>query len=137
MAYLLDTNVVSEAASKNPDAKVIEWCENNAASCFVSCITLGEIRKGIHLMPEGKRRNALNAWASRLANELPHPCLPVDAGVLEIWGELYAKSQIAGVELDVLDSLIAATAIRHRLVVVTWNTGDFPPEVETVNPWLD
>jgi predicted nucleic acid-binding protein len=136
MAYLLDTNVVSEAASKNPDAKVIEWCENNAANCFVSCITLGEIRKGIHLMPEGKRRNALNAWASRLANELP-PCLPVDAGVLEIWGELYAKSQIAGVELDVLDSLIAATAIRHRLVVATWNTGDFPSEVETVNPWLD
>jgi len=136
MAYLLDTNVVSEAASRNPDPNVSAWYEKYAADSHLSCITLGEIRKGIHLMPVGQRRNALDAWVSRLFKELPNPCLPVDAAVLEIWGELYAKNQLAGLELDVLDSLIAATAIRHQLVVVTWNTADFPPEVKTINPWL-
>jgi toxin FitB len=136
MDYLLDTNVVSEAASRNPDPKVIEWYENHAASSYLSCITLGEIRKGIYLMPTGKRRDALDAWASGFFKELPNPSLPIDAAVLEVWGELYAKSLTEGVELDVLDSLFAATAIRHHLVVVTWNTADFPPEVKTLNPWL-
>jgi predicted nucleic acid-binding protein len=135
MPYLLDTNVVSEAASRNPDPKVIEWYEKHAAESYLSCITLGEIRKGIHLMPMGRRRNALDTWATRLFRELPNPTLPIDAAVFEIWGELYAKNQAAGQDLDVLDSLIAATAIRHHLVVVTWNTADFPPEVKTLNPW--
>jgi toxin FitB len=137
MAYLLDTNVVSEAASRNPDPKVLAWYEKHAAESHLSCITLGEIRKGIHQMPAGSRKEAMLAWASRLFKELPNPCLPADAAVLEIWGELYAKNQAAGIELDVLDSLIAATAIRHHLVVVTWNTPDFPPEVKTLNPWLE
>lgn len=136
MAYLLDTNVVSEAASKNPDPKVMEWCQKHAASSYLSCITLGEIRKGIYLMPAGKRRDALDAWASRLFKELPNPCLPIDAAVLEIWGELYARNQSGGLKLDVLDSFLAATAIHHHLVIVTWNTADFPPEVKTLNPWL-
>jgi toxin FitB len=135
MPYLLDTHVVSEAASRTPDPKVIAWYGKHAAESYLSCITLGEIRKGIHLMPMGKRRDALDVWASRLFKELPNPCLPIDAAVLEIWGELYAKNQAAGHDLDVLDSLIAATAIRHHLVVVTWNTADFPPEVTTLNPW--
>lgn len=136
MAYLLDTNVVSEIASKNPDAKVMEWMEAQAAESHVSCLTLGEIWRGIHGMPEGKRKSALITWATCLEKELPHPLLPVDSAVLEIWGEVYAKNQAKGLELDILDSLIAATAIHHRLVVVTWNTNDFPPEVETINPWL-
>jgi predicted nucleic acid-binding protein len=136
MAYLLDTNVVSEAASRNPDPKVRAWCEKHAADSYLSCVTLGEIRKGLHLMPRGARRDALEAWVSQLCKELPKPCLPVDAAVMETWGELYAKNQAAGLELDVLDSLIAATAIHHHLVVVTWNTADFPPEVKTINPWL-
>ena len=137
MAYLLDTNVVSEITSRNPDPKVIAWCEKHAAESYLSCITVGEIRKGIQLMPAGKRRDELDAWASRLFKELPKPCLAVDAEVLEIWGGLYARNQAAGLELDVLDSFIAATALRHHLVVVTWNTPDFPSEVETLNPWLD
>ena len=137
MAYLLDTNVVSEIASRNPDPKVIAWCEKHAAESYLSCITVGEIRKGIHRMSAGKRKDALDEWASRLFKELPNPCLAIDAAVLEIWGGLYARNEAAGLELDVLDSLIAATALRHQLVVVTWNTPDFPPEVDTLNPWLD
>ena len=136
MAYLLDTNVVSEAASKNPDAKVMTWMEAHAAESHVSCLTLGEIWRGIHGLPEGKRKNALSAWAARLEKEFPYPLLAVDSAVLEIWGEIYAKNQAKGLELDILDSLIAATAICHQLVVVTWNTADFPPEVKTLNPWL-
>ena len=72
MAYLLDTNVVSEIASRNPDPKVIAWCEKHAAESYLSCITVGEIRKGIQLMPAGKRRDELEI--GRHTSELQSPC---------------------------------------------------------------
>ena len=136
MAYLLDTNVVSEAASRNPEEKVVEWCEAHSRESHLSCITLGEIWKGIHLMPDGKRKTSLNRWASRLETELANPSLPLDAETFKIWGKLYAKHESKGFKMAVLDSLLAATALRYGLVVVTRNTVDFPPEVKTLNPWL-
>lgn len=137
MAYLLDTNVVSEAASRNPESMVIDWCESHSRESHLSCITLGEIWKGIHLLPEGKRKVSLGGWATRLETELSNPPLPLDSETLKIWGKLYANHESKGFNMGVLDSLLAATALRHRLIVVTRNTADFPPEVATVNPWLD
>jgi predicted nucleic acid-binding protein len=136
MAYLLDTNVVSEAASRNPESKVVEWCEAHSHDSHLSCITLGEIWKGIHLMPEGKRKISLGAWATRLETESSNPSLPLDAETFKIWGKLYAKHESEGFNLGMLDSLLAATALRHGLIVVTRNTADFPPDVATINPWL-
>lgn len=136
MAYLLDTNVVSEAASRHPEIKVIEWCEAHSRESHLSDITLGEIWKGIHLMPEGKRKASLGHWATCLETELPNPPLPLDTETFKIWGRLYAKHESKGFNMGVLDSLLAATALRHGLVVVTRNTADFPSEVKTINPWL-
>ena len=62
MNYLLDTNVLSEATRSNPDACVAEWLSRRAAgSCFISVISTAEIRKGILLMPRGKKRQQLEA----------------------------------------------------------------------------
>jgi len=135
-AYLLDTNVVSEAASRNPEARVLDWCEAHSRESHLSCITLGEIWKGIHLMPAGKRKAALLDWATRLETDLSNPPLPFDAETFKIWGRLYAKHESAGFNMGVLDSLLAATALRHGLVVVTRNTADFPSDVVTINPWI-
>lgn len=135
MAYLLDTNVVSEAASRNPEPKVIAWCEAHSRESHLSGITLGEIWKGIHLMAEGKRKASLAAWVLALEAGLMHPPLMLDSATFKIWGELYAKNERAGYNLGILDSLLAATAIEHGLTIVTRNTADFPPEVTTLNPW--
>ena len=135
MKFLLDTNVVCEATSKNPDAGVLKWCGKHADQSALSCVTLGEIWKGVHLMPEGKRRNAIASWANSLESDFSETILPLDSETLKIWGKLYAKHETKGVNMAVLDSLIAATALVHGLIVVTRNTSDFPPEVKTVNPW--
>jgi predicted nucleic acid-binding protein len=45
------------------------------------------------------------------------------------------KNQEHGFNLDVMDSLVASTALVHQLIVVTRNTADFPPDVKTLNPW--
>jgi predicted nucleic acid-binding protein len=136
MTYLLDTNVVCEATARQPDPKVQAWCTANAGECCLSCVTVGEIWKGIQLLPEGKRKKSYTAWALGIEQDHEHSCLPLDIAVLKEWGKLCGRHQARGLNLGVLDSLIAATAIVHGLTVVTRNTGDFPPEVKTLNPWL-
>ena len=84
-------------------------------------------------LPPGRRRAQIVAW---LETELPawfeDRVLPVDAGVADEWGRLLAKQGT----VPVVDSLIAATALRHRLTVVTRNECDFAATgVELLNPW--
>lgn len=135
MKFLLDTNVVCEATSKHPDAGVLKWCGKHGEQSALSCVTLGEIWKGIHLMPEGKRKSAIASWATSLESDFREAILPLDSETLKIWGRLYAKHEAKGFNMTVIDSLIAASALTHGLIVVTRNTRDFPPEVKCVNPW--
>ncbi|MCP5544429.1 MAG: type II toxin-antitoxin system VapC family toxin [Akkermansiaceae bacterium] len=135
MRFLLDTNVVCEATSRQPSPQVLAWCAEHIADCALSAITLGEIWKGIHLLPAGKRRNSLATWASGIESDFPDRILPLDPAMMKEWGKLYAKHQAAGFNMTVLDSLIAATAVAHGLTVATRNTSDFPSDLRTINPW--
>lgn len=135
MTYLLDTNVICEATAKVPDSRVLAWSESHADECCLSCVSLGEIWKGIHLLPEGKRKQAISLWASGIENDFSDRVLDLDAEILKAWGRLYARHEAKGFNMGILDSLLAATALVHELIVVTRNTADFPREVKTVNPW--
>ena len=98
-------------------------------------MSLGEIWKGLHRLPEGKRKRALMQWADDLENDFGDQILGLDTVTLKSWGRLYAKQEAKGFNMDVMDSLIAATALVHHLTVVTRNTVDFPADVKTFNPW--
>lgn len=135
MKYLLDTNVVCEATARHPEATVLAWIETHAHECFLSSVTFGEIWKGLHRLPEGKRKRALVKWADGLENDFAELILGLDSNTLKFWGKLYAKHEANGFNMDVMDSLIAATALVHRLTVVTRNTADYPADVKTFNPW--
>jgi predicted nucleic acid-binding protein len=137
MKYLLDTNVVCEATSKHPATSVLAWIEAHAHECFLSSVSLGEIWKGLHRLPDGKRKRALVRWAEGLENDFTEQILGLDTTLLKSWGKLYAKNEAIGFNMDVMDSLIAATAFVHRLTVVTRNTADFPADVRTLNPWRE
>lgn len=135
MTYLLDTNVICEATARLPDACVLAWSESHADECCLSCVSLGEIWKGIHLMPEGKRRRAISHWAARIEDDFSDRVLVLDSKILKAWGKLYARHEAKGFNMGILDSLLAATALVHDLMIATRNTADFPREVKTVNPW--
>jgi predicted nucleic acid-binding protein len=123
VTYLVDANVLSEATKALPDAKVVRWLRRNESELVVDPIILGEIRFGIYLLPAGKRRRRLERWFKQGVAKLT--CLPWTAEIGLRWAKLLADLRRAGQAIPIKDSLIAATALAHNLVVVTRNTRDF------------
>ena len=99
-------------------------------------MTIAEIRRGIELLPAGKRRIELEEWQSELHRSFADRLLPVTKTVGERWAVLSAATQRRGTPLAIMDGLLAATALEHHLTVVTRNTKDFAGlGVEVLNPW--
>jgi predicted nucleic acid-binding protein len=81
------------------------------------------IRFGIHILPAGKRRRRLERWFELGVAALV--CLPWDAATGLVWADLLAGLRRAGLAMSIKDSMIAATALVHRLTVATRNQKDF------------
>lgn len=133
MAWLLDTNLLSEAWRQAPDRKVLSWLDQHVAASYVSTISLGEIWKGLQLLPVARRKR-FELQMSELEQDYADRFLSADSTVMKRWGEYVAAQSKLGRTLDTIDSLIAATALTHDLTLATRNTTDFPG-VRTVNPW--
>lgn len=136
MSYLVDTNVFSEQAKPTPDAQVIEWLRQHESELYVSTITIGEIRRGIERLPDGKRKAQLQQWLQSLCDCMQGRILGFNTSTAHVWGQLKAQWEKAGVNVRSLDSQIAATASRRSLTIVTRNTSDFENTgVRTLNPF--
>lgn len=137
--FLLDTNVISEFNQRSgPDPGVKRWVETTHPRFqYVSVITLAEIHKGIELLAEGKRRAQLEVWLKRdFEAWFSDRILPVDRKIAARWASLVVEGVRSGRPLPTVDSLIAATALAHDLIMVTRNTRDFyGVGVSTINPW--
>ncbi|MEV7627350.1 type II toxin-antitoxin system VapC family toxin [Actinoplanes sp. NPDC089786] len=135
MAFLLDTNVVSEMRKSRPDRNVVAWFrDNSAAVAYISVLVVGEIRRGIELTRPGDqgRADALDSWLDQLVKVYQDRVLPVSVAAAEEWGRLLAVPQPP----PVVDALMAATAKAHRLTLVTRNVKDVERTgVAVVNPF--
>jgi predicted nucleic acid-binding protein len=121
--YLVDANVLSEPTRPDPRPAVVAWLRRHERAIAVDPVVLGEIRFGILLLPRGKRRARLERWFDEGVRKLQ--CLPWEAETGLRWAELLARLRGSGRAMPIKDSLIAATALAHRLVVVTRNVADF------------
>lgn len=134
MRYLVDANVLSEPTKPVPHAGVVHWLRKNEREIAVDPVILGEIRFGILLLPRGKRRAHLERWFDAGVQRLV--CLPWEAETGLRWAELLAKLRASGQAMPIKDSLIAATALVHDLIVVTRNRMDFEKAgIEIINPF--
>ncbi|HEY6338190.1 MAG TPA: type II toxin-antitoxin system VapC family toxin [Candidatus Sulfotelmatobacter sp.] len=136
--YLLDTNCISELVRSKPEPRVLDWMGAADESLLhLSVLTLGEIRKGIASLPQSKRRTQIETWLeldlrARFAGKI----LTIDDAVADRWGLLAAHAKRAGKALSVVDGLLAATALEHKLTVVSRNVADFANiQVPLLNPW--
>ncbi|OFW45154.1 MAG: hypothetical protein A3J29_18350 [Acidobacteria bacterium RIFCSPLOWO2_12_FULL_67_14b] len=134
MTYLVDANVLSEPTKSSPDPKVVDWLRHNERDIVVDPVILGEVRFGILLLPKGKRRTRLERWFDAGVQRLH--CLPWEAETGLRWAELLAHLRGSGRAMPIKDSLIAATALVHGLVVATRNRTDFEKTgVRIVDPF--
>lgn len=137
--YLLDTNVISEYSRKqSPDVRLRKWVDaQNENTLHLSVLTLGEIRKGVTLLPASIKRTALEQWLEKdLPARFNSRLLPITGRIAELWGAIAAEAQVKGISLPVIDGLLAATAIDHELTVATRNIRDFSVcNVPLINPW--
>jgi predicted nucleic acid-binding protein len=134
---LLDTCVVSELVRPAPDPRVLAWFESAPEDgLFLSVLTLGELQRGADLLDERERRARVQTWIDGLARTFADRLLPVDDAVAVRWGRLTAEARRAGRTRPAVDSLLAATALRHDLTLATRNVVDFEGTgVRLVNPW--
>ena len=134
MKYLVDANVLSEATKPDPDRRVLEWLQGHQRDIVVDPIIVGELRFGILLLPKGRKRTALERWFDEGVKRLH--CLPWETETGLEWAELLARLRVAGKAMPIKDSLIAATALVHGLVVATRNGRDFAVAgVKVVDPF--
>ena len=134
MSFLLDTNLVSEVMRTSPEPLILSWLKSNEDVSFLSSITVGEIERGIGLLPAGRKRQRLQEAFAEFVVVLEERVLGFDFETARYWAQLTVAAQRAGRKLPVLDSMIEATALRWNLTLVTRNTNDFF-RVATLNPW--
>jgi predicted nucleic acid-binding protein len=136
VSYLVDTNVFSEPARPKPDAQVVAWLRENEPLLYVSTITIGELRRGIERLTDGKRKTQLHRWLQALCDCMKGRVLSFNTSTAHVWGQLKAKWDKSGVSVPSLDSQLVATAHRHGLTIVTRNTPDFQKTgVKLLNPF--
>ncbi len=137
MNYLLDTNVLSELSKPLPETNVETWFDRTPEeSLYVSVFTLGEIQTGIERLAAGQKRNHLLLWFGELQEAFHGNILPFDTDTALLWGKTHGRLLNSGRPIPLMDSLIAATALRHNMILVTRNRPDFTPVgVDVFDPW--
>jgi toxin FitB len=136
--YLLDTCVLSEFVRPKPETKVVGWLNSvDAEHLFLSVVTIGEIQFGISSRPPSNRRTELEVWLNvSLREQFAERVLSLDSDTFTTWGQLMAERKQRGEPMGVMDSLITATALHHKMILVTRNVSDFQGSgLSILNPW--
>lgn len=138
MAYLIDTNVVSETLKPRPEPLVIEWVGGQIPNdLFLSSISLGELVRGARRVRDKAKRERFEIWINRdLSAQFRGRILPFDHRSAVIWGEIMGDGDRTGRPKPMADAQIAAVALAHDLTLVTRNIGDFAGMgMALFNPW--
>ncbi len=139
MMFLLDTCVLSELVKQEPDSKVIEWMSHHDnETIFIASMTVGEIHKGIFRLPNSYRKKVLQEWIQTIEEEYADKTVPFERETAKVWGNMCAALENAGQKMSLQDSIIAASALHHEMILVTRNIKDFQfAPIEVRNPWSD
>ena len=133
--FLLDTNVVSEMTRSAPAPSVLAFL-GGQHDLWLPSVVVYELEFGVRLLPQGRRRDELEAGLAGIIAGYEGRILPLERREAEWAAELRAHARRSGRVLDLGDAFIAGTAKAHDLAVATRNITDFEYlDIDVVNPW--
>ena len=138
MAWLLDTNILSEGRKPRPEPRVAAFYQTQPLNqLYISVVNIAEIRFGIELQQDPARRAELNEWLTlTLRPAFAGRILPVTEDILLKWRTFMEDGRKSGHTYSHPDLLLAATALHHGLTAVTRDRSDFDKaRVPVFNPW--
>jgi predicted nucleic acid-binding protein len=137
MSWLLDADVLSQPAKRQGDARVVAWLEAEKDSCYTSAVVLAQLAYWVR-SKEGRQRQALQTWLTRLMAAMRGRILGFNASVAYVWADQQRELERRGERMPIEDSYIAATARRYSLTIVTGNDKHFRrPGVSVFNPFTE
>lgn len=137
---ILDTNVLSALMRVPPVEPVLRWLDAQTADrLFTTAITVAEIRYGLAIMAQGRRRVDLLAQADEMfAVDFRGRILPFDARAADAFGTVNATRRALGKPISNSDSYIAAIATVHAMPIATRNVKDFDGlGLQIIDPFAD
>lgn len=135
---VLDTSVVSELARPAPSQAVIEWVDaQESPGLVITALTAAEVRAGVALMPEGRRKLDVGLRMELLLTDtFANLVLAFDIESSAHYAEILAGRTRAGQPISTVDAQIAAICLQHKAVLATRNTADFANTgIRLINPW--
>jgi predicted nucleic acid-binding protein len=136
--FILDTNVLSAIMGARPVPEVAAWIAGEREDgLFTTTICQAEILSGLAIMPEGRRRLALEEAANAIfSEEFGGRVLPFDSAAAAAYAKILAARRKVGRAAASFDLMIAAVARVHGACVVTRDLGGFADcGVPLINPW--
>lgn len=135
---ILDTNIISELMKASPNQGLWHWFETiESQPLFLTAITVAELRYGVCVLPEGKRRDQLDQAITQIVeDDFLDQILDFNQASAEGYGILVAKLRSEGITMSQSDAMIASMALAYEATLITRNVKDFEHcGIELVNPF--
>jgi toxin FitB len=135
---VLDTNVVSELMRPTPDATVAGWLDRQPPeSVWTTAVNLFELRYGIEILADDRRRERLQAALAKAVEEdLEGRILPFEQRAAREAAVIAAQRRQAGQPMEIRDLQIAAIVATRQATLATRNIRHFSNlRIGLVDPW--
>lgn len=134
---VLDTNVISELQGRLHSDRILSWLDGFAAeTVFLTTVTVGEIRFGLELLADRKRKATLIAEFEAIEAEFSGRVLGFSSDAAHQYGMISARRHKLGRRMETKDAMIAAVCLAHGATLATLNTKDFEGlDLRLINPF--
>ena len=123
---LLDTNVISELSKPAPNPAVVAWLDANEwRDFYTSALTVAELKTGLAMLPEGRRKVELTTLVDELLDRFGRYPVSFEGLASDDYARIMVARGAAGKPIGEFDALIAATALCRGFTIATLNVKDF------------
>jgi len=137
MSYLLDTDLLSSYNKRTIPTKLKEWLRVNEGDCFISVLSIAEMRHGLPGVDDPDHP-IISERIAQTEILFVESLIGFDIDTLVTWKKLLASLKTINRTMTCEDSLLAATAIKHHYTFATNNVRHFQPAMQfglnVVNP---